>query len=115
MARRLRVKMNIKPGIRLIEEVKGSGEVARKGDVVEVRLNGWLNEGEQIQSDYIVSIILGGRKLIPGIEYAIEGMKVKGVRKVIISPHLGYKEDGVDGLIPPNALLIYEIELLGVE
>lgn len=107
--------MNIKPGIKLVEETEGSGAKAKKGDIVEVKLNGWLNEGEQIQSNHIQSIKLGSRNLIPGIENAIEGMKVYGKRKVKISPHLGYKEKGVEGLIPPDALLIYEIEVLSVK
>ena len=106
--------MNIKQGIKLLEEVEGSGDIAEKGDIVEIKLNGWLNEGEKFQSDYIGKILLGSRELIPGIEYAIEGMRTQGKRKVKISPHLGYKDEGVEGLIPPNALLIYDIELLSV-
>ena len=107
--------MNIKSGIKLIEETEGNGVEARKGNIVEVKLNGWLNEGKQIQSDHIQSIKLGSRNVIPGIEYAIEGMKVHGSRKVKISPHLGYKGKGVEGLIPPNSLLVYEIVLLSVK
>lgn len=107
--------MNIKPGIRLLEEVEGAGEEAKSGDIVQVRLNGWLNGGKQIQSNYTETITLGSRSMIPGIEYAIEGMKRHGKRKVKISPHLGYKEQGVEGLIPPNAVLIYEIEILDVK
>jgi FKBP-type peptidyl-prolyl cis-trans isomerase len=107
--------MNIKPGIKLLEEVEGVGERIKIGDSVEIKLNGWLSEGEQIQKDHIEILKLGARKIIPGIEYAIEGMKINGKRKVKLSPHLGYKEKGVKGLIPPNALLIYEIEVLSVQ
>jgi len=107
--------MNIKPGIKLLEEVEGVGERIKNGDSVEIKLNGWLSEGEQIQKDHIEKLKLGSRRIIPGIEYAIEGMKINGKRKVKISPHLGYKEKGVEGLIPPNALLIYEIEVLSVQ
>jgi len=106
---------HIKPGIKLLEEIEGSGAEARIGSIVEVKLNGWLNKGEQIQSDHIQSIRLGSRCIIPGIEYSIEGMKVQGKRKVKISPHLGYKEKGIEGLIPPNSLLIYEIEVLNIK
>jgi len=107
--------MNIKPGIKLLEEVEGVGEQIKNGDSVEIRLNGWLSEGEQIQKDHIEKLKLGSRNIIPGVEYAIDGMKINGKRKVKISPHLGYKEKGVEGLIPPNALLIYEIEVLSVQ
>lgn len=107
--------MHIKPGLKLIEETEGNGAKARIGNVIEVKLNGWLNKGEKIQSDHIQNIKLGSRSIIPGIEYAIEGMKVHGIRKVKISPHLGYKEKGVEGLIPPNSLLIYEIEVLNIK
>ena len=104
----------MKPGLQLLEEVKGYGSTAEKGDMVEVKLNGWLNQGEKIQSDYVGKILLGSRAVIPGIEYAIEGMRIRGKRKVKISPHLGYKQLGVEGLIPPNALLIYAIEVLNI-
>ncbi len=107
--------MNIKPGVKLLQEAEGKGVEVKKGDIVEVKLNGWLNEGEKIQSNHVESIKLGSRKVIPGIEYAIEGMKVHGIRKVKISPHLGYKDKGVEGLIPPDAILIYEIEVLDVK
>ena len=107
--------MNIKQGIKLLEEVEGVGEEIKNGDYVEIRLNGWLNKGEQLQKDHIEKFKPGSRKLIPGIELATVGMRLKGIRKVKISPHLGYKAKGVEGLIPPDAVLIYEIEVLGVE
>jgi FKBP-type peptidyl-prolyl cis-trans isomerase len=107
--------MNIKPGIKLVEESEGTGEKANRGDVVRVRLNGWLSKGKQIQSNYIENVLLGNRNLIPGIEYSIEGMRTSGIRKVKISPHLGYGAKGVVNLIPPNAVLIYEIEVLDIE
>ena len=106
--------MEIKPGIKLIEESEGSGQPVKKGDRAKVRLSGWLNQGDSIQENYIVEIEVGRRIVIAGIEYSLEGMKPGGKRKVKISPHLGYKETGV-GKIPPNAVLIYEIELLDVK
>ena len=106
--------MMLKPGIKLLEETQGVGRTARKGETVEVRLNGWLNKGLQVQKDYVGTVKLGSRTVIPGIEYAIEGMKKGGKRRVEISPHLGYGEEGVKDLIPPNAVLIYEIELIEV-
>ena len=106
--------MEIKPGIKLVEESEGSGQPVKKGDRVKVRLNGWLNQGELIQENHIAEIEVGRRIVIPGIEYSLEGMRPGGKRKVRISPHLGYKETGV-GKIPPNAVLVYEIELLEIK
>jgi FKBP-type peptidyl-prolyl cis-trans isomerase len=107
--------MEIKPGVKLVAETEGSGQPVKKGDHVTVRLNGWLNQGDLIQENQVVEIEVGKRVVIPGIEYSLEGMKPGGKRKVRISPHLGYKEVGVDNLIPPNAVLVYEIELLEVK
>ena len=106
--------MEFKPRIKLIEETEGSQELAKKGDLVAVRLSGWLNKGKSIQENQIVEITLGKRLVIPGIEYTIEGMRRGGKRKVRISPHLAYGDTGT-GTIPANAVLIYEIELLEVK
>jgi FKBP-type peptidyl-prolyl cis-trans isomerase len=106
--------MTLRAGIKLLEEIEGIGQAAQKGDTVEVKMNGWLNKGQHIQKDYVGTITLGSRIAIPGIEYAIMGMKRGGRRRIKISPHLGYGENGVKGLIPSNAVLIYEIELINV-
>lgn len=107
--------MKIKPGIKLVEEKEGFGEKTKIGDFVRVRLNGWLNKGTKIQNEYVGNVLLGNRNIIPGIEYSILGMKKSGTRKVMISPHLGYGAKGVEGLIPPNAVLVYEIEVLDIQ
>ena len=107
--------MEIILGIKLGSEFEGSGPRVKKGDTVRVRLNGWLNQGEPVQENYVGEIVVGSRVAIPGIEYSLEGMKQGGKRKVKISPHLGYKETGVKDLIPSNAVLIYEIEVLDVK
>ncbi|MCG8058134.1 MAG: FKBP-type peptidyl-prolyl cis-trans isomerase [Candidatus Thiodiazotropha taylori] len=103
------------PGVKILEEVKGIGTEIKKGDTVRLKLNGWLNKGDQIQKNYLNKVMVGSRNLIPGIEYAIEGMRKNGMRKVQISPHLGYRDKGVEGIIPPNAVLIYQIEVIDVE
>ncbi|MEJ2232036.1 MAG: FKBP-type peptidyl-prolyl cis-trans isomerase [Nitrospirales bacterium] len=87
----------------------------KKGDTVTFRLNGWLNQGDPVQENYVGEIVVGSRVVIPGIEYSLEGMKPGGKRIVKISPHLGYKEAGVKDLIPANAVLIYEIEILAIQ
>ena len=107
--------MQLKPGIQLVSESEGIGEPVKKGDRVTVRLNGWLNQGDPVQENYVGEIVVGSRFAIPGIEYSLEGMKRGGRRKVKISPHLGYKEAGVKDLTPGNAVLIYEIEVLDVK
>ena len=107
--------MEIKPGIELVSESAGTGQSVKKGDRVTVRLNGWLNHGDAIQQDFVGEIVVGSRVVIPGIEYSLEGMKPGGKRRVRISPHLGYKDTGVRDLIPANAVLIYEIEVLNVK
>jgi FKBP-type peptidyl-prolyl cis-trans isomerase len=107
--------MQLKPGIKLLSEITGHGAIAEKGVRVKIQTMAWLSKGEPILHDPICEFVVGGRVLIPGIEYAVEGMRVGGTRKVRISPHLGYKKIGVPGIIPGNAVLIYEIELLSVE
>lgn len=107
--------MEIKPGIKLVSESVGTGQPVKKGDRVTVRLNGWLSQGDRVQENDIEDIVVGSRVVIPGIEYSLEGMKQGGKRTVKISPHLGYKEAGIQDLIPPNAVLIYEIEVLDVQ
>jgi FKBP-type peptidyl-prolyl cis-trans isomerase len=104
-----------KPGIKLLSETKGTGDPVKKGDTVTIRLNGWLNQGQQIQENYVGEVVVGGRKIIPGIDYSIEGMRRGGKRKVKISPHLGYRKVGVENRIPANAVLVFEIEVLDVK
>jgi FKBP-type peptidyl-prolyl cis-trans isomerase len=90
------------PGIRVIAESEGAGPAAERGDLVEFDSQGYATQ-------------LGSRRIIAGIEYALIGMKVGGYRKVKISPHLGYRDQGVVGKIPPKAVLVYELWLTKVE
>lgn len=105
----------LRSGIKLLAETQGTGEPIKKGDTVKVRLNGWLNQGQPIQENYLGEIVVGSREVVPGIGYSIEGMRRGGKRKVKISPHLAYREAGVENRIPANAVLIYEIEVLEVK
>ncbi len=57
---------------------------------------------------------MSGRDVITGLRYGVEGMRVGGLNRLTISPHLGYGGAGVPGLIPPDAVLIFEVELLDV-
>lgn len=105
----------LRSGIKLLAETQGTGEPIKKGDTVKVRLNGWLNQGQPIQENYLGEIVVGSREVVPGIGYSIEGMRRGGKRKVKISPHLAYREAGLENRIPANAVLIYEIEVLEVK
>lgn len=106
--------MKIKSGIKLLEKTEGSGRVIENGDSILVNLNAWLNAGEKIQTDIKINIDVGSRRAIAGVEYSVFGMKKQGKRKVKVSPHLAYGEKDVDGLIPKNVVLIYEIEVLDI-
>ena len=57
---------------------------------------------------------LSGRVVIAGLRYGVEGMRVGGLRRLTVSPHLAYGGDGVPGVIPPVAVLIFEVKLLDV-
>lgn len=104
--------MFLKPGVKLIEERVGVGGPLEKGDRVKVLLAGWLNGGEALHEREELEVVVGGRVLVAGLEYAINGMRVGGMRKVKISPHLGYGAAGVAGRVPPNAVLTYAIEVV---
>jgi FKBP-type peptidyl-prolyl cis-trans isomerase len=104
----------MKKGIDIEVDQPGDGDIADKGSVVTIKYSLFLNRGDCIQKDEEYTFELGKRRAIAGLEYAVEGMKVKGKRTVRVSPHLAYKSNGVLHKIPPNAVLIFEIELLKV-
>lgn len=98
---------------------KGSGEEANVGETVFVHYTGWLMDGTKFDSSVDrgtpFSFTLGERRVIQGWEQGVEGMQVGGKRELIIPPHLGYGPAGAGGVIPPNATLKFEIELLDVK
>jgi FKBP-type peptidyl-prolyl cis-trans isomerase FkpA len=103
----------------VIEELAvGAGELAAAGQRVTVHYTGWLIDGTKFDSskdrgDPFV-FPLGGRRVIAGWDEGVQGMRVGGVRKLTIPPALGYGTRGAGGVIPPNATLVFEVELLGV-
>lgn len=99
-----------------IQEIKiGEGLEACKGKKVYVRYDGMLTKGEKFQENFGYMFTIGKREVIPGLEYGVEGMRVGGIRKISIGPHLAYRNKGVAGKIPPNARLFFTVELLDVK
>lgn len=106
------------------EEIKiGSGDVARTGYNVTVHYTGWLktrdgSTGPKFDSsrdhDEPFTFRLGAGQVIPGWDEGVQGMRVGGMRKLIVPSYLGYGVKGSPPKIPPNATLIFEVELLGV-
>ena len=101
------------------EDLKeGTGEVAESGDLVSVHYTGTLTDGTKFDSSRDrgepFQFTLGAGDVIEGWDIGVAGMKVGGMRKLTIPPALGYGERGAGTLIPPNATLVFEVELLGV-
>ncbi len=100
------------------DQVVGEGEEALAGQTVEVHYTGWLVDGTKFDSSHdrnqTFSFKLGAGQVIPGWDQGVAGMKVGGIRKLTIPPNLGYGERGAGGVIPPNATLIFKVELMSV-
>ncbi|WP_305987053.1 FKBP-type peptidyl-prolyl cis-trans isomerase [Roseibium sp. MMSF_3544] len=98
---------------------KGTGEEANVGETVVVHYTGWLMDGTKFDSSVDrgtpFSFTLGERRVIPGWEKGVEGMQVGGKRELIIPPEMAYGSRGAGGVIPPDATLKFEIELLDVK
>ena len=102
-----------------IEELKvGTGAEAKTGDEVQVHYTGWLTDGTKFDSSVDrgqpFSFTLGVGMVIRGWDEGVVGMKVGGKRKLTIPAHMGYGARGAGGVIPPNATLVFEVELLGI-
>ena len=100
------------------DTVVGTGAEARAGDHVVVHYTGWLTNGSKFDSskdrDEPFEFSLGQRMVIAGWDEGVQGMRVGGIRKLTIPPQLGYGARGAGGVIPPNATLIFEVELLKI-
>ena len=101
--------------LKIEDEVVGTGAEAKKGDTVTVDYTGWLTNGTKFDSSkdrnqpFVFS--LGAGQVIAGWDQGVVGMKVGGKRKLTIPPELGYGAQGAGGAIPPNATLVFEVEL----
>ena len=105
-------------GLQFEELVVGSGNAATAGQKVSVHYTGWLTNGTKFDSSkdrgepFIFP--LGKGHVIRGWDEGVAGMKVGGKRKLTIPPQLGYGARGAGGVIPPNAVLVFDVELLDV-
>jgi FKBP-type peptidyl-prolyl cis-trans isomerase FkpA len=109
-------------GLQFEDVVAGSGDEAQRGDDVRVHYTGWLYENGAAGRKFDSSkdrgepfeFPLGAGHVIRGWDEGVAGMKVGGTRRLIIPADLGYGARGAGGVIPPNATLLFEVELLGV-
>jgi peptidylprolyl isomerase len=104
-------------GLRITDLVVGTGAEAVAGQTVVVNYRGTLANGTEFDSSYgrgPFSFPLGGGRVIQGWDEGVAGMKVGGKRKLVIPPDLAYGERGAGGVIPPNATLTFEVELLRI-
>ncbi len=105
-------------GLQYEDLAEGTGGAAAAGDSVEVHYTGWLTDGSKFDSSHDrrrpFAFKLGAGQVIKGWDEGVAGMKVGGKRKLRIPPGLGYGSRGAGGVIPPNAELIFEVELLGI-
>lgn len=110
-----------KLGLKIVDQVVGAGDLASAGQTVTVNYTGWLASNHQkFDSSYDrnqpFSFQLGAGQVIKGWDLGVAGMKVGGKRELTIPSSLGYGSQGAGGgLIPPDADLVFDVELLGVK
>ena len=105
-------------GLKYKDKKVGKGDTAVAGNPITVHYKGWLNNGKVFDTSRKpdrepFSFTLGGGQVIQGWDEGVQGMKVGGVRELIIPPNLGYGHEAA-GEIPPNSTLHFEVELLKV-
>jgi FKBP-type peptidyl-prolyl cis-trans isomerase len=105
-------------GLRYYELTVGSGATAQSGDIARVHYTGWLTDGRKFDSSYDhgqpLRFWLGKGNVIAGWDEGVVGMRVGGKRQLLIPAKLGYGAKGTAG-IPPNADLVFEVELVGLD
>jgi peptidylprolyl isomerase len=110
-------------GLKYIDTKLGDGGEAKKGSLASVQYTGWLytksgQKGAKFDSSLDrgkpITFTLGQKQVIPGWDEGVVGMKVGGKRTLIIPPELAYGSTGAAGIIPPNATLIFDVELVSV-
>jgi len=116
----------MRSGIRILEDTPGDGPLVERQHVYRLRLRMWLNRGEPVRwttawgfvdqarleddgATLVTCVRIDRRSLISGLFYGVDGMRLGGTRRLEISPHLAYGEQGVPGLIPKDAVLVAEV------
>jgi FKBP-type peptidyl-prolyl cis-trans isomerase len=111
--------------LQMTDITEGEGAMALAGKTVEVHYTGWLfdpkapeNKGKKFDSSRDrgnpFSFQLGSGQVIAGWDRGVAGMKIGGQRRLTIPPEMGYGARGAGGVIPPNATLVFDVELLGL-
>jgi uncharacterized protein len=123
------LRQRLRSGLTLLADFPGSGEPVRRQHNYRIRLRLWLNKGEAVRwqlawgpvgasrldddgATLLTEVRIDRRALIAGLFYGVDGMRVGGIRRLEIAPHLAYGDRGVPGVIPPAALLNAEIAIL---
>ena len=105
-------------GLKYEDITEGGGDTAAPGQLVTVHYTGWLTDGNKFDSSKDRNdpfrFKLGAGNVIRGWDEGVAGMKIGGTRKLTIPANLGYGAQGAGGVIPPNATLVFEVELLGI-
>ena len=106
-------------GLQYQDLITGTGAAVKAGDIVSVHYTGWLEDGTKFDSsldrNQPFDFTVGQGGVIKGWDEGLVGMQVGGKRKLVIPSNLGYGSAGAGGVIPPNATLVFEVELLEIK
>ena len=119
----------MRPGVELLEDAPGLGPLVEKKVFYDFRLRMWLSRGDPIRwskpwglfdrarieddgTTLLTSLRVDREFMFGGLFYGVQGMRVGGTRRIRVAPHLAYREAGVPGVVPPNALLVVEVQVL---